>query len=282
LAVGRCTTQPELRATGVSFRGALRCPQVVTSVLSNWVTALAVRERNVRPIFAQPPPSVAQCRLGTPVDQQEPLNSPRRLAWEAALLQKARQGDRGALATLYRAYAGSVFTRVLMPKLGNKEAAEDALSETFRVAFERLTQYEQQGTSIYFWIARIAGNKAMDMHRAKRVTGRAIVDLQAQVGVLFELPETPDALLSANVERRAFRERLTLALSQLNPRYRQAIELRFFQELSREECALKLEVKVGTFDVLLLRAIKALRKEWDDSAPNSQRESERLHSGDEP
>lgn len=212
------------------------------------------------------------------MDQQEPLNSPRRLAWEAGLLQRARQGDRSALEALYRTYAGSVFTRVLMPKLGNKEAAEDALSETFRVAFERLTQYEQQGSSIYFWIARIAANKAMDMHRAKRVTGRAIVDLQAQVGVLFELPETPDALLSANVERRAFEERLTLALSALHPRYRMAIELRFFQELSREECALKLEVKVGTFDVLLLRAIKALRKEWD-STPSSHRDDEQLRSG---
>jgi RNA polymerase sigma-70 factor (ECF subfamily) len=203
------------------------------------------------------------------VEEHEPLNSPRRLAWEADILSRARAGERGALATLYRSYAPAVFNRVLMPKLGNKEAAEDALSETFRVAFERLQQFDQRDTSIYFWLCRIAANKAMDMHRARRVTGRAIVNLEAQMGVFFETPATPDALLTGELQRREFSARLQQALGELNPRYRLALELRFFQELPREDCALKMEVKVGTFDVLLLRATKALRKQWEDMTPNS-------------
>jgi RNA polymerase sigma factor (sigma-70 family) len=207
--------------------------------------------------------------LRSPVEEHEPLNSPRRLTWEADLLRRARSGERGALATLYRTYAPPVFSRVLLPKLGNKEAAEDALSETFRLAFERLAQFEQRDTSIFFWLSRIATNKAMDMHRAKRVTGRAIVNLEAQVGVLFEAPATPDALLSGELQRREFAGRLEQALGELNPRYRMALELRFFQELSREDCAARMEVKVATFDVLLLRATKALRKQWEDMAPNS-------------
>ena len=52
-------------------------------------------------------------------------------------------------------------------------------------------------------------------------------------------------------------------LARLNPRYRRALELRFFEERSRQECAAALEVKLGTFDVLLLRALRAFRKEWD-------------------
>lgn len=204
------------------------------------------------------------------MEDQEPLNSPRRLAWEADLLVRARNGERAALGELYRVYAGAVFARVLMPKLGHKEAAEDALSETFRLAFERLHMYEAHGTSVYFWLARIAANKAMDMHRAKRVTGRAIVNLEAQIGVMFDTPATPDALLSGHAERREFEARLARALSALNPRYRTALELRFLRELSREECALKMEVKVGTFDVLLLRATKALRKEWEELTPSSE------------
>lgn len=206
---------------------------------------------------------------GSAVDEHEPLNSPRRLAWEADLLRRARSGERTALSTLYRTYAPALFSRVLLPKLGNKEAAEDALSETFRVAFERLEQFEQRDTSIFFWLSRIAANKAMDMHRAKRVTGRAIVNLEAQVGVLFDAPATPDALLSGELQRREFSQRLEQALSDLNPRYRAALELRFFRELSREDCAAEMQVKVGTFDVLLLRATKALRKQWEDTMPDS-------------
>src|SRR5690606_25954661 len=116
------------------------------------------------------------------------LNSPQRLAWEAQLLRRGLAGERAALAQLYQAYANPIFVRVLMPKLGNREAAEDALSETFRVAFERLGQFEQRDKSVYYWLARIASNKAMDMHRARQVTGRAIVNLEAQAGVLFEAP----------------------------------------------------------------------------------------------
>jgi RNA polymerase sigma-70 factor (ECF subfamily) len=51
-------------------------------------------------------------------------------------------------------------------------------------------------------------------------------------------------------------------MSGLNARYRRAIELRFVEEFSREECAAALDVKIGTFDVLLLRALRAFRKEW--------------------
>lgn len=225
---------------------------------------------NVRAILALLGTSEAHSPR-SPVDEHEPLNSPRRLTWEGDLLTRARSGERTALASLYRAYAPAVYSRVLLPKLGNREAAEDALSETFRIAFERLAQFDQRDTSIYFWFARIAGNKAMDMHRAKRVTGRAIVNLEAQVGVLFEAPATPDALLSGELQRREFAARLERALAELNPRYRTALELRFFQELSREDCASKMDVKVATFDVLLLRATKALRKQWEDMTPNSDK-----------
>jgi len=49
----------------------------------------------------------------------------------------------------------------------------------------------------------------------------------------------------------------------MNPRYKRAIELRFLEERTRQECADVLEVKLGTFDVVLLRALRAFRKEWE-------------------
>jgi RNA polymerase sigma-70 factor, ECF subfamily len=201
--------------------------------------------------------------------EQEALNSPNRLAWEAKVLARALKGERVALAELYTAYAGPIFQYVLMPKLANRQAAEDALSETFRIGFERLAQFELQKASVYFWFARIATNKALDMHRARRVSGRAVVNLEAQFGILFDAPQTPDALLFGELQRREFEQRLKQALERLNSRYREVIELRFFKERSREECAADLGIKIGTFDVLLLRATKSLRREWDELSPPS-------------
>lgn len=188
-----------------------------------------------------------------------------RIAWERTLLRRIRAGERAAFAELYRAYAPVIYRRVLLPKLGAAGAAEDALAETFRAAFMKLDTYEDQGVSIYHWLARIASNKAMDMHRARARTDRALTRLE---GLLAPLEEPgardPFGELSARRDHEALEARITAALTQLNPRYRRAIELRFLEERERVACADALAVKLGTFDVLLLRALRAFRKAWDE------------------
>ncbi len=197
-----------------------------------------------------------------PVDVD--LNEPQRLAWERQILARAATGERAAWSALYDQFANLLFSRVLMPKLGNRAAAEDALSETFRTAIERIEQFEPRGASVYFWLARIAANKATDMFRARGVSSRAVVNMEAQLLPLLDSPITPEHALDCKKQYTAVGERLGSCLQRINPRYRRAIELRFFEELSREQCAVELDVKLGTFDVLLLRALKALRKQWDE------------------
>jgi RNA polymerase sigma-70 factor (ECF subfamily) len=192
----------------------------------------------------------------------ENLNRPDRLRWERALVDRARQGDRMAFTELYREYSRPIFAKVLIPKLGNREAAEDALAETFRTAFERLATYEARDVSLYFWLARIATNKALDLHRAKATTGRALSSFESLVAPLDEAPPDPETLLDLRTGSTRLQESVKAVLEKLNPRYRRAVELRFVEELSREDCAAALEVKLGTFDVLLLRALRAFRKEW--------------------
>ena len=55
-------------------------------------------------------------------------------------------------------------------------------------------------------------------------------------------------------------------MARLQDRYRTAIELRLVQELSREDCAQRLGVTIGTFDVLLFRAVRAFRKQFGERA----------------
>jgi len=192
----------------------------------------------------------------------EDLNRPERLRWEAERVARARAGDRGAFAEIYRAYAPGLFARVLLPKLGNREAAEDALAETFRTAFERLDGFEERGVSLFFWLSRIATNKALDMHRARATTGRALASFESLLAPLGEGPPDPDELFELRGNAMRVKKAVEDVLARLNPRYRRAIELRFVEEQTREECALALDVKLGTFDVLLLRALRAFRKEW--------------------
>jgi RNA polymerase sigma factor (sigma-70 family) len=192
----------------------------------------------------------------------EDLNAAEELRLERRTIGRALEGDKAAFAELYRAHAPRIFARILMPKLGNREAAEDALAETFRTAFEKLDTFTDRGVSVYFWLARIAANKALDMHRAKGTTGRALASFESLVAPLCEGTPDPSELFDLRADIVSVRRAVSEVMGDLNERYRRAIELRFVEELPREECARVLGVKIGTFDVLLLRALRAFRKEW--------------------
>lgn len=149
-----------------------------------------------------------------------------------------------------------------MPKLGNAAAAEDALSETFRTLLERLDRVDADGRSLYPWLARVASNKALDMHRVRTRTHRALASFEGLLGPLREAPATGEAM-EADQTRARLRSGITEVLGGLNPRYRRVIELRFLEEQGREACAEAMEVKLGTFDVLLLRALRAFRRDFE-------------------
>ncbi len=185
------------------------------------------------------------------------------LAWEQDCVRRARAGDRGAFAELYRAFAGPLYAQCLLPRLGSRAAAEDVLAETFRVLLESLDGFRHEGKSIWFWIVRVAVNKANDAHRASARKGRALASYEKLVEPIAPAQLTPDSELELAERAERLKALVGRALERINPRYRRAIELRVIEERSREECAAALEVKIGTFDVLVLRALRAFRSEWE-------------------
>ena len=71
--------------------------------------------------------------------------------------------------------------------------------------------------------------------------------------------EDTDAVADED-EQNVAREKLERALATIHPRYAEAIRMRIIDEMPREDVARALSVSVSTFDVLLHRAIAALRK----------------------
>lgn len=184
------------------------------------------------------------------------------LRWEAACLERVRGGDREAFAALYRAFAPVLYAQVLMHKLGNAQAAEDALSETFSTLLEHAPRLEVGERSLLHWLARVASNKAIDIHRKRARARRGLASFES---LLAPLLEAPDPLMQGEHEatRRRAQQAVNEVLGTLNPRYRRALELRFLEEQPRERCAELLALKLGTFDVLVLRALRAFRKQWE-------------------
>ncbi len=188
---------------------------------------------------------------------------------ERTLIAAIRRGEPQAWGGIYDLHANRLYRTILMPRLAEPTAAEDALAETFRTAIERFSTFSDQGHGMYPWLCRIAHNKAMDMHRVTKISGRRIHDLSQLLAPLSQPVLGAEEILSSSVHQRSLEQRLGAALDTLNPRYRRVIELRFFEERSRDQCALLMDVKVGTLDVLVLRALRALKNAWFDISPPS-------------
>src|SRR5689334_21241613 len=69
---------------------------------------------------------------------QPDVRDPEWLRREAELLDRARRGDRDAFGELYRTFAAPLFAKCLLPRLGDRAAAEDALAESFRSLLDHL------------------------------------------------------------------------------------------------------------------------------------------------
>jgi RNA polymerase sigma-70 factor (ECF subfamily) len=180
------------------------------------------------------------------------------LVVEQRLCEEARAGDRAALADLLRRHGPRLFRTVLVPRLGSVAAAEEALSITYLKVIERFSQFQWQEVGVYPWLRMVALRVALDQLRArKRELLFAPEDIEREIEAAERDPS--DAELLERHDLLVARRRVDQALGRINPRYAQAIRLRVLEDRSREEAARELDVTVSTFDVVLHRALHALR-----------------------
>lgn len=182
------------------------------------------------------------------------------LADERRLCERAHGGDRSALGQLLRLHGPRLYRAVLLPRLGSKAAAEEALSVTYLKVVERFEQFSWQAVGVYPWLRVVALRVALDQLRArKRETLFQPEDLEREIDAGER--EARDAASSEASDLAFAKQRVMEVLGRLHPRYGRALTLRIVEERSREDCAVALEVTTATFDVVLHRAVAALKKE---------------------
>lgn len=183
---------------------------------------------------------------------------PQALPDEREVVERARRGDKRAFSRIYRAYAPTLYSYVLVPILGDRDDAEDCLRETFLSAHKALDKYEWKSPGLYPWLKVLAKNKARDLLRAsgrrQRLRGRFEEHVEVLGGGHAESPAEEE------IGRQQLRVQIERVLETLNPRYAKVLTLRLLEDRSREECAELLGVKLGTLDVLLHRACKSFRQ----------------------
>jgi RNA polymerase sigma factor (sigma-70 family) len=179
---------------------------------------------------------------------------------ERQLVARAQAGDRHAVGALLHQYGPGLYRSVLLPRLGSEAAAKDALSETYAKVVERIGRFTWQNVGFYPWLRTVALRVALDHLRArKRLLVWEAEDVEREVNAAAT--STPiDQSLSDHRDRAAARAQVEAALDRIHPRYARALRLRVLEERSREDVAAAMEVTPATFDVLLHRAMAALKK----------------------
>lgn len=165
---------------------------------------------------------------------------------------------------IFERYSDPLYGGVILPRLGDAAAAEDVLRETLLTAMEKIGTFRWQGRSVYVWLRQIAVNKVIDVHRRSRRAGRMLSSLAEETPQETAPGDNSDELLIAEEERRRNGAKIGVAMDALSARYREAIQLRLVDELPREECARRMSITLGNFDVVLFRAIRAFRKHFGD------------------
>jgi RNA polymerase sigma-70 factor, ECF subfamily len=144
--------------------------------------------------------------------------------------------------------------RYLTYLVGNRQTAEDLFQDTWLRVLERGAQYDGEH-QFSTWLFSVARNLAIDYLRRKKPISLE-VEGENDAPVAQPVSGAPSAFeVVAGAEES---ERILAALAKVPAEYREAIVLRFHEELSLEEIAAVTNAPLGTVKSRVYRGLNAL------------------------
>lgn len=174
--------------------------------------------------------------------------------YDLNLVEKAKNGSQAAYGELMDRYRDSIF--YMMSKMvKNQDDADDLTIEAFGKAFSRLDQYTPN-FAFSTWLFKIASNNCIDFMRKKRIkvtsmdTGYTSDDGEV---IFFDAKSNTQDPEETMIHLQKVKLMRNL-VDKLKPRYKELVELRYFDELTYEEIADTLDLPLGTVKAQLFRA----------------------------
>lgn len=175
--------------------------------------------------------------------------------YDFKLVQAALENaDQKAYAELMSRYRDAVFF-MLLKMVNNKDDADDLTIEAFGKAFKRLQQYTPN-YAFSTWLFKIASNNGIDFIRKKKAhlvsIDKGFVNDEGGEVSLDIKSDVPDP--EEKVMKKERIKLLRVVVEKLKPKYKQLIEMRYYEEMSYEEISIKLDLPLGTVKAQLFRA----------------------------
>ena len=187
------------------------------------------------------------------------------------LVQRLRQRDAGALAQFLQARRPQLMAfieRQLGTALRRKVEPDDIFQETSAEAVRALPAAELSDRDPFSWLCQIAERRIIDLHRRffdaqKRDAGREVplgaggseTGQAGLINMLVASMTTPSKAFSRNARE----ARLQEALAKLPEEQREAIRLRYVENLPSKDIAARLGKTDAAIRVMLTRSLKKLQ-----------------------
>ncbi len=168
------------------------------------------------------------------------------------LVDRAREGDAEAFASLYDRYVDRVYRFVLYRVSGDSALAEDITSEVFLRALRKIKGFTWQGRDVGAWFLTIARNLVLDHFKSGRFRLEVV---GAEASPSADAVDAEDEALS-----RVSHTDLYRAIKLLGSEQQEVIYWRFLQGYSVAETAVAMGKSDGAIKALQYRAVKALYK----------------------
>ncbi len=168
---------------------------------------------------------------------------------------EAAKRDPQAFEQLYRRYVAQIYSLALY-ETRDPHAAEDITEGVFLKALAALPRFREQGegeeSTFKVWLYAIARNVIANERRHDRRHPSDPIELALGLAA----PDDPAASTETHLEA----ERALAAVMELPPERRQAVILRFVNELSAREIGEIMGKSEGAVRVLIHRALVSLRQ----------------------
>jgi RNA polymerase sigma-70 factor (ECF subfamily) len=155
------------------------------------------------------------------------------------LLARCGQGEQDALHELYEATADRLYGLALRI-VEHKEQAEDVLQDAFVRIYYRSISYEPRKAEPFHWMAAIVRNRAIESVRRRRRGAQ-----KPNVGTA-EWPDTDADALEERLESDDAKALFKCIQGIEDDDQRRALLLAFFDGLSYDEAALRMDQPVAT------------------------------------
>ena len=168
---------------------------------------------------------------------------------DQALIDGFLNGDSQSFHDLMSRHQDRVFA-ICLRVLGDRDAAFDAVQETFLTVFRKVDRYKGK-SAFSTWLYRVAMNTCYDQLRRRR---------RHEARPLEAAPEAPDPSYEDALEAVELRPDVEAALIGLPDEFRSAVVLVDLEDLSLQDAAEILAVPVGTVKSRVFRGRRLLAK----------------------